>query len=96
MLTSSSIGATAEPDWEHWFIGFDRHSARDMPVIQRDRWPEQLKLHCGTDIDPIFARAVADASSHQEVSSDSQYGLARDLMLHERREKHRVLCISTG
>ena len=51
MLTSFGIGATAEPDWEQWCIEFEGPLARAVPVMQRDRWLEQLKLQCGTDVD---------------------------------------------
>ena len=87
MLRSFGIGATAEPDSEQWFIEFEGHLASEVPAIQRDRWLEQLKLQCGTDVDPIFARAVTDAGSHQEFASDRKYELVWARMLLE--------CIST-
>ena len=90
MLTLSSIGATAEPDWEQWFIEFEGRLVRELLGIQRDSWLEQLELQCNADVDPIFARALADASSHPELASDRQYELIRDLMSLERREKHQV------
>ena len=68
-------------------------------MILRGRWLEQLKLQCGTYGYPIFAGAVADASSHPEFASGRQYERVLDLstswcMKGEIGTK--CACISTG